>query len=301
MPLGKGEYVQSVMVQQKVYVGGEHTTSYAAHHDDYIVMEYDTLSGKWDTLSPYRARYFGMAKINNQLVLVGGHEQDSRIKLLGAWRPESKEWTHPYPEMPTARSQCSAVTYNKWLMVAGGKSEQENYLSSVEIMDTINKQWYTGPPTPTAWTSMKTATVGDTCYFMGGYTSEKGEFFGIITNKVYSVSLSALTSQLLNPKSATKGKGQIWKEVSELQVFLSTPLSINNSLLALGGWKDHEVMTAIHLYQPETREWVKVGDLPPQHYQCTSAMISDREILVAGGCQNVTATGLKRTDIAVIE
>ena len=43
---------------------------------------------------------------------------------------------------------------------------------------------------------MKTATVDDTCYFMGGYTR-----FGGSTNKVYSVSLSALTSQLLDAKS----------------------------------------------------------------------------------------------------
>ena len=281
------------MVQQKVYVGGGNTTS-TTNVNDYIVMEYDTLSRKWATLPPYRARFFGMAKINNQLILVGGHEI-KRIKSLGAWRAESKKWTHPYPEMPTARSRCSAVTYNEWLVVAGGlidgMSEQKYCLSTVEIMDTINKQWYTGPPTPVSWYSMKTATVGDTCYFMGEYG---------LSDKVYSVSLSTLTFQLLNPKSATKGKGQIWKEVSGLQVCKSTPLSINGSLLALGGWKDHAV-TAIHLYQPETGEWVKVGDLPPQHYQCTSVMISDREILVAGGCQNVTETGLKRTDIAVIE
>ena len=290
MPLRKAGYIQSVRVQQKVYVGGEDTTSYA--RENYIVMEYDTLSGKWVTLPPYRARHFGMTNINNQLVLVGGDEQDSKIKLLGAWRAESKKWTHPYPEMPTARSHCSAVTYNQWLVVAGGTSEQGNYLSSVEIMDTINKQWYTGPPTPTAWTSMKTATVGDMCYFMGGYTR-----FGDSTNKVYSVSLSALTSQLLNPKSATKGEGQIWKEVSGLQVSESTPLSINGSLFALGGCKDYEPVTAIHLYQPEIVEWVKVGELPPQHYQCTSVMISDREILVAGGWHNEIQ---KRTDIAVL-
>ena len=262
--------------------------------NSYIVMEYDTLSGKWSTLPPYRACDFGMAKINNQLVLVGGLEQYSSIKLLGAWRAESKEWTHPYPEMPTARSQCSAVTCNKWLVVAGGKSKQANSLSSVEIMDTINKQWYTGPSTPISWYSMKTATVGDTCFFMGGSTR-----IGVSTNKVYSVSFSALTFQLLDPKSATKRKGQIWKVVSGLQVVESTPLSINGSLFALGGWKDHEAVTEIHLYQPETGEWVKVGELPSQHDQCTSVMISDREILVAGGWKN--AYGQKRTDIAVLE
>ena len=40
--------------------------------------------------------------------------------VLHVWRAESKEWTHPYPDMPTARSQCSAVAYNEWSAVAGG-------------------------------------------------------------------------------------------------------------------------------------------------------------------------------------
>lgn len=42
-------------------------------------------------------------------------------------------------------------------------------LSSVEVVNTITKQWYAAPPTPTPWSYMKTAIVGDTCYFMGGY------------------------------------------------------------------------------------------------------------------------------------
>ena len=291
MPFGVGGYyVQSVMVQQKVYIGGGDTSLFG-HKNDFIVMEHDTLSGKWATLPPYRACHFGMAKVNNQLVLVGGKEQGSEVKLLGAWRAESKEWTHPYPDMPTAYSQCSAVTYKDWLVVAGYQSGQRNY---VEIMDTIIKQWYTGPPTPTGWTRMKTATVGDTCYFMGGYT----RFAGPI-DKVYSVSLSTLTSQLLDPKS-NQGEMSIWKEVSGLQVSKPTPLSINGSLVALGGWEDGEAVTSIHFYQPETDEWVKVGDAPHQHYQCTSMMISDREILVAGGVDELFGMRLKRTDIAEI-
>ena len=258
--------------------------------DSNIVMEYDTLSGEWATLPPYRTCYFGMAKINNQLVLVGGLEHDNKVKFLGAWRPESQEWTHPYPDMPTASIQCSAVSYERWLVVTGGW-----YKKSVEIMDTIDKQWYSAPSTPISWIMMKTATVGDTCYFMGGFTAEG--FAAFDTDMVYSVSLSTLTSQLLNPSSA-QGERSIWKEVSGLQLTLSTPLSINGSLLALGGQKDCEPVTAIHLYQPETGEWLKVGNVPPQHDECTSVMISDREILVAGGRYREIKN--KRTDIAVI-
>jgi N-acetylneuraminic acid mutarotase len=57
-------------------------------------------------------------------------------------------------------------------------------------------------------------------------------------------------------------------------------------------------VTAIHLYQPDTEEWVKVGDLPTPRYCCTCAMITDREMLVAGGRDG--ARLLSNVDIALI-
>ena len=64
----------------------------------------------------------------------------------------------------------------------------------------------------------------------------------------------------------------------------STPLSISGALLAVGGVdKDDAEVSTIRLYQPDTGEWVKVGDLPTPHSGCTCAMIGDRELLVAGG------------------
>ena len=171
MPLGMGGSVQSVVVQEKVYVGGGLTNS-GSNDDNHIVMVYDISSGKWAELPPYKARCFAMTVINNQLVLVGGQGQKhdySSSKVLGVWRAESKEWTHPYPDMSTARSSCSAVVNNEWLVVAGGYGDHLMRLSSVEVLNTDTKQWYLTPPTPTPWSSMRTAIMGDTCYFMGGY------------------------------------------------------------------------------------------------------------------------------------
>ena len=275
-----------------MYVGG----GYAGRgsDNDYIVMTYDISTGKWATLPPYRACNFAMTAINNQLVLVGGDEYGggNMSKVVGVWDADNKQWTHPYPEMHTARSQCSAVVHNEWLVVAGDWSASGAKLSSVEVMNTNSKQWYAGPPTPIPWDSMKTATVGDECYFMGGYNATRSPI-----NTVYSVSLSALTTGL---NSSTR-KGQIWKETSGLQTTRSTPLSISGSLLAVGGVdKGHKDVNAIHLYQPDTGKWVKVGDLPTPRYDCTCAMITDRELLVAGGCDQ-DEYRLKRMDIALIK
>ena len=77
----------------------------------------------------------------------------------------------------------------------------------------------------------------------------------------------------------------------------STPLSIGGSLLAVGGVDmDEKTVTAIHLYQPDTGEWVKVWDLLTPRSNCTCAVTTDRELLVAGGSSVIT-----RMDIALIK
>ena len=289
MPFEMSNYVQSVVMEGTVYVGGGDAGFDS--DNDYIVMTYDISTEKWATLPPYRTWDFAMTAINNQLVLVGGDEHGGggKSKVIGVWDADSKQWTYPYPEMHTARAGCSAIVHNEWLVVVGGWSQGARLSSSVEVMNTHNKQWYAGPPTPLPWENMKIATVGDECYFMGGYTATSR----FPTNTVYSVSLSALTTGLNS--STIKGQ-KIWKEISGLPTTCSTPFSISGSLLAVGGEdKDGKTVTAIHLYQLDTGEWVKVGDLPTLRRNCTCAMIKDEEIVVAGG------RVAKRMDIALIK
>ena len=291
MPFETGGYVQSVVVQRRLYVGGGFDGSIDSD-TNYIVMEYDIYSGRWATLSPYRARAFAMTAINNQLLLVGGDEHGDESKLMGVWEADQKAWTHPYPEMLSAHSFCSAVVYNEWLVVAGGYT-QVCMMSTVEVLDISTKQWYIGPSAPVAWRSMKTAVVGDTGYFMGGWDITSR------TEKVYRLCIQTLISHINLKKAPSEGQN-IWSEIPGLQLVKSTPLSINGLLLAVGGRnKEDQVVTAIHLYQPNTEEWVKVGDLPSARYQCTCAKIAGNELLVAGG-DNDNYEFLKRVDIALL-
>ena len=287
MPFEMSGFIQSVVVQGTVYVGGGITTR---DENKRVVLEYDTSSGKWGKLPPYITRYFAMTVINNHLVLVGG-DDESR---LGVWRTDSKKWTHPYPNMPTVRGSPSAVTYKEWLIVVGGFDSEANSLSSVDIMNTNSKQWHTAAPAPTTWHSMNTAVVGDICYFMGGFV---GDGAGSATDVVYSVSLPALISQVNSKHSAEKGQ-QIWKNISGLGLYGSTPLSLSGSLLALGGKgiKDRKAVTAIHHYRPETGEWVKVGDLPSPRYFYTCVRMTNGQVLVAGGFDDKEQ--LKTTELA---
>ena len=288
MPFQMSGYVQSVMVQGKVYVGGG-DADVVDHLNFYVVMAYDISSRKWATLPPYTARYFGMSVINNQLVLVGGRVGGNKYKVVGVWRPDSKEWTNPYPDMSTPREECSAVAYKEWLVVAGGKGVGSDDLSSVEVLNTDTKQWSAGPSTPMPWINMRPAIVGDLCYFMGGLID------GDSTDIVYSVSLPALTSQL----NSGAIDSWIWKEISGL-LKDSSPLSISGSLLAVGGSDgDENPVSAIHLYQPETGKWVEVGNMPTPLRDCTCVALTNRELLVAGG-ENFPDEMLKSVHTALI-
>ena len=284
MPFKMSGYVQSVIVQGTVYVGGGSSGQLDNHH---IVMTYDTSSGKWAKLPPYRAWGFAMTVTDNLLALVGGWDGDD---VVGVWRADSKEWTHPYPDMPTPRAWCSAVVHKGWLVVAGGQEDGGADLSSVEVLNTDTKQWFSGFPTPIPWSGMRSAIVGDVCYFMGGYIC------GSPTNTVYTVSLPVLTSQL----NSGVRDSQIWKKISGPQAKGLSPLSSSGSLLAIGGWYSDRsaAVSTIHLYQPETGEWVKVEDLPTSRYNCTCVMLTDKELLVAGGFDG---DKLKRVDIALVD
>ena len=76
---------------------------------------------------------------------------------------------------------------------------------------------------------------------------------------------------------------EMWKEMCGLPVVRCDPLSVNGSLLAVGGLRQDEAMSDIFLYQPDYGEWVKVGEMIAPRFDCTSATITGKELLVVGG------------------
>ena len=291
LPFAMGDYLQSVVIEGKVFVGG----GYGGYGNDseYIVMEYDGQSGEWAKLPRYRACNSALVAIENHLVLVSGYERSFRIKALGVWDSSAKQWVHPYPEMKVGRSSPSAVVYSDWLVVSGGRGDTEGRLSSVEALNIPLKQWHIASPMPVVWARMKSAVVGNTSYFMGGGIGGASH-----TQDVYSVYLPALIMQL---NSKCKTDGDIWKKESTLTTTLSSPLSMHGCLFAFGGWdKDRMPSTSVLLYRADSREWVKAGDMPRPRYNFTCAVIKEGEILVAGG-DDAEDKYLQTVDKAVVK
>ena len=235
-----------------------------------------------------------MAVVNNQLVLVGGVSISTRrvTNVLGLWDERSQTWTHPFPVMPTARRSLSVISYQKWLVTAGGSDGRGYITNKVELLDTLSGQWYEGSPLPKECSEMSSAISGNMWYLSGGFTSTGGS-----KKIILNVRLDVLISQAVSQSAGTTTPPTLspWQTLPELPVTNSTALIIRGSLLTVGGW----LSSAIHLYQPSRRSWVKECDLPTQRWRCACIVLPSGEIFVAGG----SIDGLSystRVDIATI-
>ncbi len=255
----------AVVLNGKVYVGGGETDR---AEDRFIIQVYDTERDDWSQLPECPVRWFAMAVVNQQLVLVGGRSHACRAQsTILVWDSPSQQWTSPYPNMPTARSSPATVGYQHFLVVASAVSGQ-SFLTTVEILDTSAKQWYTAAPLPVRCFGFTLAVVGDTIYFLGGSAS------------LFSTSLPVLVSHaILTPQAPPP----TW-EVTNAELELSTAVSLHNSLLAVGGRDDRgRYSSTVRLYNPCTNGWTKVGDVPAALSQCSCAVLSSGELVVLGG------------------
>ena len=272
MPNGIGSTIQAVVIGSDVYVGGGRGENVET------VMVYSLQTGTWRTLPSYESWYFGMAVVNNQLVLVGGWSTTTGqvTNVLGLWDERSQTWTHPFPVMPTARLSLSVVFHQKWLVTAGGRDERGLRSNKVELLDTLSGQWYEGSPLPKKCSEMSSAISGNMWYLSGGFTS-----IGDPSRHVLNVCLDVLISQAVSQSAGTTSPPtpSPWQTLPELPVVHSTALIIRGSLLTVGGM----FSSAIHLYQPSRMSWVKVGDLPTRRLTCACIVLPSGEIFVAGG------------------
>ena len=120
---------------------------------------------------------------------------------------------------------------------------------------------------------LTSCVIGNMVYLLGGWIRD-----GMTSNEhVFSVSLDKLISNAVSP--STGATPSPWSTLENLPVELSTALALQGSLLAVGGWRS----SAILAYQPSSKSWVKVGDLPREQWMCGCAILPNGELLVAGG------------------
>ena len=261
----------SVVIDGMVCCGGTDRTMN-------VVIQYNPESGDWSELPRSPVICFAMTSLNGQLVLAGGGVGDTSIRV---WDSGHSEWVHPYPPMPTGRTQSAAVGYQNYLIVACGDRYKW-------VLDSSSGRWYSAQPVPVEGGVMSSVVVGD-CWYLSSFGRwEDGK------KHIFWAHLPTLTSSATSAHTTTE---HIWHELPTPPVERHTLLAFQGHLLLVGG---RGYVQEIHRYYQETGQWRVCGQLPVEMYAPCCAVLPSGDLMVAGGTTGDTKNYSKRMWIAKI-
>ena len=286
MPV-KMERPQAVVVREKVYVGGGHTEGI---EDDHQVFQYDPSQDEWSRLPPHQVVLFVMAQFVGHLITVGGWipRGGGITGKVYRFKEQSQKWEESLTPMPTARFRFSLATTKAAIVASGGdidvKDGKPVPCATVEVYSSETSQWHTADSLPVLCVLMASATITDTWYQLGGFSTDNK----VIPTVLYTP-LTALIQKATSPTHQSASPMSAWKTLPDTPLLGPAAASLSGNLLAVGGYKKGRyVSPAVHVFLPLTNSWVRVttGDLPEPRYGCTAVQLSSNQLLVVDGMDN---------------
>ena len=285
----------------KVYVSGESSTS---GYCDPIV--YDSNKDRWSTLPPLPYVYFSLVTVTEkkQLLAIGGVTKNNGVveysNKVFLWDEKYNKWLTPYPNMPTARHSSSSISYGLSVIVAGGITCDDPFTMtrSVEVLhingnNLHDSYWSVVEQLPNVVWDAIPLIVDDKLYIAQGYDSDPG----YSTCNVVTASLP----ELLQSSNNNTSSSQVWSKLPDMPY--SSP-SINHyqgRLITFTGDRKverpdedkpvFELVPLIHIYNPDTKTWDCVGDIPIEYRLGMSVRIRGNKILFIGGLIGTYNTG----------
>ena len=249
-----------------------------------VVQVYDLDKATWTKLPPAPQYNSQAVAVNNQLVLIGGREASSSTisNMVSTWTGHG--WQQDIPAMPTKRFRPDVTTYGTYVIVAGGRAEdEETPLNSIDVLTTTTLLWSTPAnlqlPRPMC-TMQITVSATHICVASAVTTYDATTDRGIPSNRVWQLPVSTLTKVLMGEDHSPHD----WEVIAPTSYYGSALLQHTAHPLAVGG---HDVSgkatSNIAVYDPHSNKWSTVGQLLEPRTRCTVVGLSRHSFLVCGG------------------
>ena len=230
---------QPVALNGKLYVRGSSGMAQT-------VAEYAPGHDKWTELPPPPVKYFTITTLRGKLLVVGGEDKstDKKTDTILTFDEHSQQWIQSHFAMPTALAYPAVIGYQDHLIVAGGRNSEGNRIPDVNILDTTSNKWKTAQP-PSSTDYYYSVLIEDTLYLVGKRTQT------VIRAHV--------------PTLISGAESGVWETLPNAPYYWSSPVTIGNTLLTVGGMDKpttSKPISSIQMYNPTTNQWTRVGDLP---------------------------------------
>ena len=267
-PVGRASHTV-VWLNGLVYVGGGYKTRYIP---SYNINCYDPVNNSWSSSINTPHCYFAMTTLNNKLLIAGGQDKSNKRtnQILTMDAGQLKNYT----KMITARSYATATGHQGMLIITGGVGDKGEILSSTELFDSSNGQWYMSDDLPQPHYWLKSVIVYNTytLYLLGGEN-----IYGEYSPAVFTARLDTLSRHQLK-----------WNTLQDTPWCVSAPVSVYGThLLIVGGWKkigDKYTHTSdVYKLNKVSHSWEASGHIPSARGSSAAVSTADNRVIVIGG------------------
>ena len=266
----------AVWLNGLVYVGGGYPETLSM--GSYIINCYNPVTNAWTSPIDVPCCFFAMTALNNNLLIAGG--QDKSYKRTNEILIMDAGQLKHYTKMITAMSSATAAGHQGILIITGGWDDEGKILSSTELFDSSNGQWYTCSELPQPYHSLRSVIVDNILYLLGG------------NDDTHKPSLAVFTAPL-NTLSKHKLK---WHTHQDTPWYRSTPVSVYGThLLIVGGSKkiggnDYARNSDVYKLNKANHSWKRIECIPSERSSPAVISIADKLIVIGGRNNNKEAT-----------
>ena len=290
-------YPTATYLNGKIFVGsrgGKYSTSLAC-----FSLEF----GVWGRISLYDGRErmtsFTLTTVMNQVLVISGRWRKGKIDTVATNEVLSLsselEWDIIFPPLITGRLDAASISFEDYVVVAGGTDKNLRLLASVEVLKASNpfSSWFEICPFPLKSWYMK-CTVTNELLVLG--LCEGIEASDLDVEKtLYAAKLSDIrsivSSQGVNQESEQDPKlKSIWNPFPKTPLKQSGLVFANDSIVAVGGCDDSEAeKTDVYLFDHYAHHWTHVGNITEARWKPSVVTVHcghRQQMFVIGGCRN---------------
>ena len=261
-------------------------------------LMYDSNKDQWSKLPALPFVHFSLVTVpdRKQLLAIGGvvynNGADEFTNKVFLWDEENMKWTTPYPNMPTAQCRCSCTSHGSTVIVAGGVTCRDPWTMTraVEVLHVMEPGWFY----KSHWSVVEQLPhvvyeaipliVDDQLYFASEYCDLVASTCNVIT---------ASLPELLQSSNKNTSSGQVWNKLPDMPYSSHSINHYQGRLITFGGGylveqvdrhkPVFQSVPLIHIYNPDTRTWDCVGEIPRRYLLGRSVHIRENKLLFIGG------------------